>query len=148
MAWNLEEAIVYYKHQGAPRDQNVLVALLREIQSENGGSIPSFCVQKVAQHYNITENFLLAVIKRIPTLKTGNSHTLEICAGPNCSKCAALADYSERTCKEHPGDISLKYVSCMRMCGKGPNIKWDGTIYHKATETLIEQLIKQHIQKS
>ena len=148
MAWNLEEAVMYYKNQGAPRDQSMLIALLREIQSENGGNIPKFCIQTIAQQYSISENFLLAVIKRIPTLKAGNSHTLEICAGPNCGKCTTLAAFAERIAKEYPGEISLKYVSCMRMCGKGPNIKWDGKIHHKATETFLDQLIKQHLSKS
>ena len=30
MAWSLEEAISYYRKQGAPRDQSALVALLKE----------------------------------------------------------------------------------------------------------------------
>ena len=147
MGWNLEEAVTYYKNQGAPQDQNMLIALLREIQSENGGSIPASYVQDVAQHCGISENFLLAVIKRIPALRIGNSHTLEICSGPNCGKCTTLAAYAEGICKEHPGVISLKYVSCMRMCGKGPNIKFDGTLYHKATDAMIDQLIGKHLRK-
>ena len=28
MAWNLDEAAQYYKKQGAPADQNALIALL------------------------------------------------------------------------------------------------------------------------
>ena len=45
MAWNLEEAMHYYKKQGAPRDQSALVSLLREIQQENNGSIPDLKVK-------------------------------------------------------------------------------------------------------
>ena len=29
----------------------------------------------------------------------------------------------------------------MRMCGKGPNIRWDGTVYHRATPELLKDLI-------
>ena len=36
MAWNLDEAVSYYKSQGAPQNQTVLINLLREIQTENG----------------------------------------------------------------------------------------------------------------
>ena len=32
--WNLEEAVSYYKKQGAPSDQSALVSLLREVQQE------------------------------------------------------------------------------------------------------------------
>ena len=28
----------------------------------------------------------------------------------------------------------------MRMCGKGPNVKWDGQVYHQADEMLLRQL--------
>ena len=32
MSWNLNEAVQYYKTQGAPGDQNALTGLLREVQ--------------------------------------------------------------------------------------------------------------------
>ena len=41
MSWSLEEAIAYYKSQGAPGNQNALISLLKEAQLENGGSIPA-----------------------------------------------------------------------------------------------------------
>ena len=40
MAWNLEEAIAYYKKQGAPADQTAVTALLREAQAEHDGIPP------------------------------------------------------------------------------------------------------------
>ena len=146
MAWNLEEALNYYQAQGAPRDQNMLIALLREIQVENNGSIPKHCVNTVSQFYSISESFLTAIIKRIPTLRIDETHCLEICAGPNCGKHTALADCAETLCSKNPGTVSLKFISCMRMCGKGPNIKWDGVLYHNATEELIEELFQKHFQ--
>ena len=30
----------------------------------------------------------------------------------------------------------------MRMCGKGPNLKWDGKLHHGATEALLKELVK------
>ena len=140
MAWSLEEAIGYYKAQGAPGDQTALTNLLREIQQENGGSIPLPCLGAVAQSYNIKDSFLLALIKRIPRLRLGDTHELCLCAGPNCGKHTALAACAEKLCAGSGGKISLKYSGCMRMCGKGPNIKFDGKIYHKATEELLRQL--------
>ena len=41
MAWNLEEAITYYQQHGAPSDQHAIISLLREVQQENGGRIPT-----------------------------------------------------------------------------------------------------------
>ena len=140
MAWHLEEAISYYKSQGAPGDQTALTNLLLEIQQENGGSIPSFCLGAIAENYSIKESFLLAIIKRIPSLRLQDTHLLELCAGPNCGKHADLAAAAEKLCKEK--GITLKFIGCQRMCGKGPNIKYDGKLYHKATKDLLKELLK------
>jgi hypothetical protein len=29
----------------------------------------------------------------------------------------------------------------MRLCGKGPNLRWDGTLHHKADEALLRKLL-------
>ena len=96
MAWNIEEALSYYEKLGAPKDQSALISLLREIQTENSGSIPTFLLARIADVYHIKESFLLAVIKRIPSLRLGNRHCLELCAGPNCGKHTDLAAYAEK----------------------------------------------------
>ena len=142
MAWNLEEAIGYYKRQGAPRDQTALVGLLKEIQQEHGGSIPLYVLKSISESYEIKESFLRAVIKRIPSLRIADTHCLELCAGPSCGKHVKLAEYVE-TLKKSGGNFTLKFVPCMRMCGKGPNLKWDGTLYHQADEGLIQRLIQE-----
>ena len=142
MSWNVEEAIDYYKKQGAPQDQTALIGLLKEIQKENGGSIPKGLMKAVSDSYRIKEGVLLALIKRIPSLRLDNTHYLELCAGRNCGKHTALAAYAETRMKSEGGFV-LKYIPCMRMCGKGPNIRWDGKIYHQATEELLRKLIDE-----
>ena len=140
MAWNLEEALAYYKMQGAPRDQTALVGLLREIQQENSGSIPPYMLKVIADSMEIKETLLQAVIRRIPSLRLGNIHCLELCAGPNCGKHVKLAQYAE-SLQKSAGYFTIKYTPCMCMCGKGPNIKWDGALYHRADEALIKKLV-------
>lgn len=140
MAWNLQEAISYYARQGAPRDQTALVGLLREMQQEQGGRIPLYMLKAVAESYGVKETFLQAVIKRIPSLRLGDTHCLELCAGPNCGKHVKLAAYAE-SLQQSTGKFDLKFVPCMRMCGKGPNLKWDGAIHHQADQELIKRLI-------
>lgn len=142
MTWNLEEAIVYYQEQGAPGDQNALVGLLWEVQRENGG-IPKYVLSAIAHAYGIQESLLLALIRRIPRLRLADTHCLELCAGPNCGRRAALAEFVEKTYGEKPAKFTLKYVPCMRLCGKGPNIRWDGKLYHQADEALIRNLVEQ-----
>ena len=143
MSWNLEEAISYYKNQGAPGDQNAVISLLREVQRENGGSIPAYTLAAIAVAYGVKESFLYAVIKRIPSLRLADTHCLELCAGPNCGKRAALAAFAEKIRDTATGKVTVKYVPCMRMCGKGPNIKWDGKLYHQADEALLRSLIEK-----
>lgn len=142
MSWNLEEAINYYRTQGAPSDQNALLALLREIQQEFGGSIPEWTLTPVAEGYGVKTTLLLALIRRIPSLRLGDSHVLELCAGPNCGKHKALAACAEKLCAGTGGKVSLKFVPCMRMCGKGPNIRWDGVVHNSADEALLQKLLE------
>ena len=141
MAWNFDEALSYYKSQGAPQNQTVLVNLLREIQTENGGGIPAYLLSAAAEGLGVKESFLQAVIKRIPSLRLENTHCLELCGGPNCGKHTALADCARKL--SAGGSFTLKFTPCMRMCGKGPNLRWDGKLYHQATEELIRTLVKE-----
>ena len=143
MAWDYKEAVAYYARQGAPRDQTALVALLREVQQEMDGSIPLHLITCIAEEYKVKESFLTAVIRRIPALRLADTHTLQLCAGPNCGKHLALAALAESLAKENPGKFTLKFAQCMRMCGKGPNLKWDGVLYHKADEDLLRRLIEE-----
>lgn len=139
MEWNLEEAILYYKKQGAPGDQSAVLSLLREIQRECGG-IPPYALARMAESYNVKEALFLALIRRIPGLRLADTHLLEICGGPNCSRRAALAAFGE-TLKQ-PG-LTVRTVPCMRQCGKGPNIRFDGRLYNGADEALIRSLLQE-----
>ena len=142
MAWEMEEAVGYYRDMGAPQDQIALVNLLKEIQQENGGTIPVHTLPELARLLESGESYLQAVIRRIPSLRLGNVPVLEICAGPNCPKRAALAAFVEKTYGKTPKTFAVKEVPCMRLCGKGPNIKWNGRLYHHADEQLIRSLVE------
>ncbi|MBQ4581716.1 MAG: NAD(P)H-dependent oxidoreductase subunit E [Oscillospiraceae bacterium] len=138
MDWNLHEAVEYYKRQGAPGNQQTLIALLREMQTENGGAVPVPLLQEAARLLGVKETFLRAIIRRIPGIHLAEGHVLELCGGPNCSRSRALAACAEALGKEH--GFTVRYVPCMRLCGKGPNLRWDGTVYHKADEALLRKL--------
>ena len=141
MERNFQDTLIHYQNMGAPTDQQALIALLREIQSENGGTLIRADLARIAEYYRIKETLLLALIRRIPSLRLSDTHILELCAGPNCGKCTALADCAEKLQKQH--GYSLKYTGCMRMCGKGPNIRWDGKIYNRVTEDVLKELVKK-----
>ena len=140
MAWSLEEAVSYYKSQGAPSDQSAMIALLREIQQESGGSIPGGMLKTAAQSLGTKEGVLLALVKRIPSLRLADTHVLEICAGPNCGKASELTALAEEA-KKAGGNFTLKFVPCMRLCGKGPNVRFDGKLHHKVDPEFLRNLL-------
>lgn len=140
MEWDLQEAVEYYRRQGAPADQSALVSLLREMQQTFGGTIPAGQLAGAAQALGVKESFLLAIVRRIPGLRVGSGHVLELCGGPNCGKASRLHQLAEQLAAGK--EIQVRYVGCMRLCGKGPNLKWDGTLYHRADEALLRELLK------
>lgn len=137
----MQKLIEYYQRQGAPGDQTALIELLRQLQKENGNALSRDLVPKLAQALSVKESYLLAVIRRIPSLRLAESPTMELCAGPNCGKHTDLAAQAEKLCAQ--AGVQLRYVPCMRLCGKGPNLKYNGIVYHKADEALLERLLKK-----
>lgn len=137
MSWDLNEAIDHYRRQGAPGDQNALRNLLREIQEESGGSIPRYLLPRIAGALGTRETFLTAIIRRFPSLHLADHHVLEVCAGPNCSRRGQLA----RLAEAYRGKVEIRLVPCMRQCGKGPNIRFDGKLYNGADAHLLAELI-------
>ena len=142
MAWSFEEAVSYYRKQGAPKDQTALISLLKEIQQEHSGSIPEFYLTQIAQVYELKETYLQAIVKRIPSLRLRNVHILELCAGPNCGKRTEIADFVEKTYGKAPKGFTFRFCQCMRQCGKGPNLRWNGKVYNAATPELVKKLIE------
>lgn len=137
----MEEMLKYYGSQGAPGDQTALVSLLKEVQ-QTYGAIPRWAIAQSAEYYRVKESFLLAIIKRIPSLRLRDSHLLELCAGPNCGKHTKLAAAAEELCKRK--GVTMKYIGCQRMCGKGPNIRYDGKLYHQASWQLLQELLENN----
>lgn len=136
----LIETIKYYAGAGARSDQTVLVSMLRELQQQLGGALPANLLSQVAEALDVKESYLQAVIRRIPSLRLADHHVLELCSGPNCGKHTALCAAAERLCKKY--GIKLKYMPCMRLCAKGPNIRIDGRFYHRADEELLMKLLE------
>jgi len=137
--FDMSEAVSYYKKQGAPADQSALIALLKEVQAQCGGIDPAH-ITSAAELLGVKESLLLALVRRIPSLRLTDRHVLELCAGPNCGKAVALAGFAEQLCREK--GVTLRYIGCQRMCGKGPNLRFDGKIFHKADEKLLLELLK------
>ena len=111
--------------------------------------LTDIAVEEIAALLNTKVTFLNAVIKRYPSLKPASApHRLEVCGGKNCAAngSAALLKHIRGAYGAESGGIStkggfsFKICGCLKHCGKGPNIKWDGEIYNAATPELIKKL--------
>ena len=145
MAWDRQEAIGYYRTQGAPGDQNALVALLREVQEENGGVIPADLPAEAAEAYGVKESYILAVIRRIPSLRLSDRHILEICQGPNCGRKAP--DLLDHARSRWGSRLDVRAGNCMRLCGKGPNVRLDGKVHHQMDREKLDRLLEALLGK-
>ena len=133
------EILAYYLKQGAPQDQQMLIALLREAQELDGGALTPELLEKIADRCDVRENILRALIRRIPSLRTAaQPHRLEMCS--TCAKARTLAAFVEKEYGNHSG-FSFRMTPCMKNCRSGPSIRWDGQLYSHADEALLRKLI-------
>ena len=145
----LQEIIEAYRARGAARDQNELVQLLREAQAVYGGVLPQAALDDIAAALGLKRTFLDAVLKRYPSIKTEAArHTLAVCCGKNCAKRDALADFVREEYGVHPGGVAkagfrFQAAGCMKNCGRGPCVRWDGTVYTGMTPESLRALIEK-----
>ena len=143
---DMQELIEYYREQGAPGDQQMVIALLREMQQEDGGVLSADAIRKVAGAYAMKETMLMALIRRVPGLLYEDApHRLEICG--TCKAGAKLRDFVERMYGVKSGAVSkagfaYRVTPCMKNCKNGPSIRWDSVLHSRADETLIRSLIE------
>ena len=145
----MNELIDYYRSQGAPGDQQMLIALLRDVQEQSGGVLSKAALNAIAESLSIKESMLLAIIRRVPSLRLDTApHLLEMCQ--TCPKGRELRAWVESTWNVQSGGMcetaGFRYraVPCMKNCKCGPSIKWDGQLYSHATKELIRQLLEDH----
>lgn len=150
--WTLEEALAYYRRQGAPGEQGALVALLREVQEERGGALPPPIWRRSPPPSPSEIPFCPPSSGVTPALRTEEApHRLELCGGPRCSGrgAARLAAFVEETYGVRPGGVSAsgrftyRITGCMKNCPNGPSLRWDGALHSRADEALIRALVDE-----
>lgn len=141
---DINDSIAYYRAQGAPQDQQMLIAMVREVQQECGGVLTAQAVSRIAQAVGWKESTLCALIRRAPSIRMEDApNRLEVCG--TCPKGAALRAYIEQTWGVKSGQKSAQgftyhVTGCMKNCARGPSVKWNGELYPHATRELIDRL--------
>ena len=141
------ELIEYYREQGAPQDQQMVIALLREMQEMDGGVLSAKSLAQVAKAYGMKETMLTAIVRRVPGLRYEDApHRLEICG--TCREGAKLRDFVETRYAVKSGAVSAvgfayQATPCMKNCNNGPSIRWDGELHSRADEKLLRRLLEE-----
>ena len=146
MQAHIHDLIEYFRIQGAPGDQQMLIMLLREVQQADGGVLSGATLADICDAYSLKPSFLQAFIRRIPSLRCEDvPHKLEICG--NCKKGAVLRSFIEETYSVKSGScngeagFSYRVTGCMKNCKNGPSVRWDGELHPGATIGLLKKLI-------
>lgn len=142
----LQRLFDIYREMGVPQDQQMLIALLREIQAEMGGMLSEDVLRQVSDAYGIRDSLLTALIRRVPDLRMAKAaHRLEMCG--NCRQGASLRQWVEETYRVKSGGLceqagfTYHVTPCMKNCKNGPSVRWDGVLYSRADRELLLSLI-------
>lgn len=143
----LAQLLIYYREQGAPENQQLLISLLCEAQELDGGLLTQHTLDSVAAAFGVGQGFLKALIRRVPALRAEDvPHRLELCG--TCPRGRPLAAFLEKEYGVRGGDscprsgFSFRVTGCMKNCRNGPSIRWDGQLYSHADEALLRRLIE------
>lgn len=144
---DLHDWMEYYRAQGAPGNQQMLIMLLREIQQAEGGVLSQASLNAVMDGYALQKPVMQALLRRIPALRCESvPHKLEICS--TCRAGVQLREFIEDeyglksgSCCEEAG-FSYRAVGCMKNCKNGPSVRWDGVLYPAADIRLLRRLIQ------
>ena len=144
---NLHEIVSHYTDMGAPQDQQMLIALLKDVQGQTGGTLPGAVIAKLAEHLQVKEALLRALINRVPSLRLQEAaHLIEVCA--TCPAGGAIRAFIEDTYHVKSGGIcpqkgfAYRVVPCMKNCKNGPSVRFDGVLYPAATVDKVKALIE------
>ena len=145
---DLQKLFEVYREQGVPQDQQMLIALLREVQETLGGTLTEDVLFQAASFYGMKATLLQALIKRVPDLRMANAaHWLEMCA--SCKAGYGLRAWLEDTYgvksggSSEKGGFTYRTTPCMKNCKNGPSVRWDGTLYSHADQSLLIKLIEE-----
>lgn len=133
----IEEIFSYYSTQKDRGTQEMVVALLKELQ-EAEGYITPVLKQRVIETTGVTEKFLSLILKMYPSIKEGAYvHEIIACTGERCGKKGGmeilqnikreLAIGKDGISKD--GKFQLRTRNCLKQCRTSPNIMIDGNIY-------------------
>lgn len=144
------EIIDYYAGQKNPREQENLVAMLREIQ-ETEGCIPTEARDLAAEKIGIKPSVLSCIIRLYPSLKEAKYlHEILVCTGERCGNknSRELLEFVRKELRTDKNGISadqkcrLVTRNCLKQCRTSPNIQIDGKLYPAMSVKELRKLLE------
>lgn len=133
----IEEIFSYYSQQPDKGSQDMVVALLRELQEVNG-FLSCELKEKVVEITGISKSYLQCLIRMYPSLKETNVvHEIVVCTGERCGKKDGILLLKQLQKKlniqkngvSSDGKFELRTQNCLKSCKTAPNVMVDGMIY-------------------
>lgn len=147
----IEEIFSYYSQQPDKGSQEMVVALLRELQDAHG-FISLELKERVEQVTGVSPNYLKCLIRMYPTLKEENTvHEIIACTGERCGKKegGAILNALKRELRIQKNGVSidgkfkLRTQNCLKKCGTAPNIIIDDVVYSGSELKDLKKLLEK-----
>lgn len=151
----IKEIIDYHSSQKNAREQENLVAMLREIQ-ETEGCIPGEVQQEAAKALGVKESVLACLVKLYPSLKpAAYRHELVVCTGERCGKKDSMEILNGLRKRLNPGKDGISEDkttllitrNCLKKCPTSPNLLLDGVLYTHMTKEKALSLLEKTLEE-
>ena len=148
----LQELLTYYKSIRETGGQELLIALLREIQSLCG-CVPPAAQAAAAAAMKTAPAAVAALVKRLPGLNAAPyAHRIVVCTGPRCAAKggAAVLKVFETALGIKAGQVTddgrflLDTQNCLKQCGSAPNTRIDNDLFKQVAPDLVPEILAQY----
>lgn len=145
----LQEIFDYYKEQPDRSSQEMVVALLRELQEVQGYISPQL-KEQVLELTGVKETFLQCLFRMYPSLHESQEvHEIVVCSGERCGKknSGEIFSYLKKTLKvdkqgvSEDGRFKFRTRNCLKQCRTSPNLMIDGELYSKIEIENIKKIL-------
>ena len=148
----LQELLTHYKSIRETGGQELLIALLREIQSLCG-CVPGAAQAPAAAAMKTAPAAVAALVKRLPGLNAAPyAHRIVVCTGPRCAAKggAAVLKAFETALGIKSGQVTddgrflLDTQNCLKQCGSAPNTRIDNDLFKQVAPDLVPEILAQY----
>lgn len=147
----IQEIFDYYRQQPDCSSQEMIVALLRELQEVYGYISPGL-KEQVLEITGVKETFLQCLLRMYPSIREFQDiHEIVVCSGGCCGKKGSgeILSYLRQELKADEHGVSsdrrfqIRTRNCLKQCRTSPNLIVDGKLYPGVTIENIKKILNE-----